>query len=98
MNIVPISSVSMSLDSSMPIAEPSMGLAERASQAFARMSVDADVRRGAVTDGINSAAVTNPAQLYEMQMAIANYTLDISLASTLARKAVSTVETLVKAQ
>ncbi len=75
-----------------------MGLAERASQAFARMSVNADMRRGAVTDGINSAAVTDPAQLYEMQKAIADYTLDMSLASVLARKVVGALETLIKAQ
>lgn len=98
MNIMPISSASLPLDSSMAIAEPSMGLAERASQVFAQMSVETDMRTSAITDGVNSAAVTNPEQLYKMQNELTNYTLDISIASTLARKAVSTIETLVKAQ
>lgn len=44
------------------------------------------------------AALTKPETLIEMQTDLSNYTIDISLISTLARKGVSTIETLVKAQ
>ncbi|RWA54568.1 hypothetical protein AU476_09590 [Cupriavidus sp. UYMSc13B] len=46
----------------------------------------------------DSATFTNPKQLFELQTNLANYNIYTSLVSTLTRKAVSAVETLIKAQ
>ncbi|ONC26357.1 hypothetical protein AQ914_04560 [Burkholderia pseudomallei] len=46
----------------------------------------------------NPTALSNPANLLALQNDLSNYNIYVSLASTFSRKAVSTVETLVKGQ
>lgn len=46
----------------------------------------------------NNPSLTNPANLIAMQVKLSDYNIFISLASTLARKGVGVVETLVKGQ
>lgn len=46
----------------------------------------------------NAASLSSPENLIALQEQLQNYNIFISLASTVTRKAVSTVETLVKAQ
>lgn len=47
---------------------------------------------------INPANASNPKNLVALQTEVSDYNINISLASTLTRKAVSAVETLVKGQ
>ncbi len=46
----------------------------------------------------NASALSNPAVLADLQNRLGDYTIYVSLVSTLARKATTTVETLIKAQ
>lgn len=46
----------------------------------------------------NSADFTKPEQLIGLQVELSNFNIQMSLASTLARKGVAAVETLIKAQ
>ncbi|KVD78004.1 type III secretion system protein [Burkholderia sp. ABCPW 14] len=46
----------------------------------------------------DSTSFSNPGQLVKLQTDISNYNIYVSLASALTRKAVSAVETIVKAQ
>ncbi|WP_429522667.1 type III secretion system inner rod subunit SctI [Paraburkholderia youngii] len=64
-----------------------------------------EVNRKASADGAQIEAriadfanLSNPKQLFALQTDLANYNIYVSLVSTLTRKAVSAVETLVKAQ
>ncbi len=55
-----------------------------------RMSIDAIMN--------DPAGLSNPAVLADLQNRLGDYTIYVSLVSTIARKATTTVETLIKAQ
>ncbi|KVM73948.1 hypothetical protein WJ60_06400 [Burkholderia ubonensis] len=67
--------------------------------ALVRANGAANADKSAITTSFESPlALSDPGRLVELQTRLSDYNIYVSLTSTLARKAVSTVETLVKAQ
>ncbi|WP_175924626.1 type III secretion system inner rod subunit SctI [Burkholderia latens] len=65
--------------------------------AFQRMNESANAHKVDLDRAIGS-DLTNPRNLVKLQETLSDYNIEISMASSLSRKAISTVETLVKAQ
>lgn len=73
-------------------------LAARMQQLVAGAAVDARSQQEALQRAAaDPAVVGNPGALYRLQLALADYSIELNLAGTLARKAVGCVETLIKA-
>jgi len=86
------------IDLSPAVGQP-VSLEERMINAVAGAAMDAGQRREAILRaGNNPAIASDPAALFQLQLALSNYQLEMSLTSTLSRKAVGCVETLIKAQ
>ena len=81
-----------------PVSAP-VSLEQRLTEAYAKASVSAEQQQAALTRAANNPEVTSdPARLYQLQVELSNHVLKMNLTSTLARKAVGCVETLIKAQ
>lgn len=80
-----------------PQASDVVSLDDRLIQAFSRSAVDLGMEKDSILDRLeNPAAITNPAELYSLQLRSSNYNLEVSLISTLTRKAVGAVEGLLR--
>jgi len=102
--MVPVSALTTSapsldfVDLSSAVGSP-VSLEERMAQAYATAAQDAGQRHAALTAAsLDPAVAANPARLAQLQSDLSNYVLEMNLTSTLARKAVGCIETLVKAQ
>ena len=75
--------------------DPGNSLDQRMIGELGKLSEDAANRQSSLTAALEGAA-SNPSQLLKAQVELATFHTDMSLRSTLARKAVAVVETLVK--
>ncbi|HCZ4708597.1 TPA: type III secretion system inner rod subunit SctI [Salmonella enterica subsp. enterica serovar Saintpaul str. CFSAN004144] len=74
-----------------------ISLDDRLIQAFAGAAAHAETEKMSVLQKIEqSGGVTDPAELYALQVRTANYNLELSLISTLTRKCTGAVETLLR--
>lgn len=74
-----------------------VSLEDRFKESIANQAVTDQFTREKIFSALNNQNVTSdPTQLAYWQKQLSIYTLDTNLCSTLARKAVSTIETLVK--
>lgn len=74
-----------------------VSLDDRLIQAFSRSAVDLGMEKDSILNRLeNPAAITDPAELYSLQLRSSNYNLEVSLISTLTRKAVGAVEGLLR--
>jgi hypothetical protein len=74
-------------------------LDDRMLKAYAQSAIALSTERNDVVQGIElqPGKLSDPAHLFEMQQRISDYSLQVSLTSALTRKAVSAVETLLRA-
>jgi hypothetical protein len=92
--VTELQSVDLSADSAQP-----MSLEERMTNAYAHASQESSQERGALMRAASDGRVTSdPGRLYQLQTDLSEYVIKMNLTSTLARKAVGCVETLIKAQ
>lgn len=76
---------------------PLVSLDERLGNAIASKAVESQQMRDQIYAALNDPGVaSDPAQLVEWQKKLAVYTLETNLCSTLVRKGVSAIETLIK--
>lgn len=74
-----------------------VSLDDRLIHAFAGAAAYAETEKMSVLQKIEqSGRVTDPAELYALQVRTANYNLELSLISTLTRKCTGAVETLLR--
>ncbi|MEN3029796.1 type III secretion system inner rod subunit SctI [Chromobacterium amazonense] len=74
-----------------------VSLDDRLIQAFSRSAVSTGIEKDAILQRLEQPeAVTDPAQLFELQLRTSNYNLEVSMISTLTRKAVGAVESLLR--
>ncbi|WP_063805174.1 type III secretion system inner rod subunit SctI [Burkholderia ubonensis] len=74
-----------------------MSLDDRLVQAFSQSAVSAGMEKDAIMQRLEQPnAVTDPAELFQLQLRTSNYNLEVSTISTLTRKAVSAVEGLIR--
>lgn len=74
-----------------------ISLDDRLIQAFSQSAVNYGTEKDSILARIeNPDAVTDPAELFELQLRSSNYNLEVSLLSTLTRKAVGAVEGLLR--
>lgn len=74
-----------------------VSLDDRLIQAFSRSAVNLGMEKDSILDRLeNPAAITDPSELYSLQLRSSNYNLEVSLVSTLTRKAVGAVEGLLR--
>lgn len=74
-----------------------VSLDDRLIQAFSRSAVNFGMEKDSILARLeHPAAVTNPAELFSLQLRSSNYNLEVSLISTLTRKAVGAVEGLLR--
>lgn len=74
-----------------------ISLDDRLIQAFVGATAHAETEKMAVLQKIEQpGGVTDPAELYALQVRTANYNLEVSLISTLTRKCTGAVETLLR--
>jgi len=80
------------------MGEP-MSLEDRMVNSYADASISAGQERNALMRAASDPSVTSdPEQLYKLQTQMSEFVIKMNLTSTLARKAVGCVETLIKAQ
>jgi hypothetical protein len=73
-----------------------MSLEDRLIQGFATSSVQADRDAAAINAMFRRSDITNPEVLAELQVRMAEYNIDVNMLNMLVRKAVGTVETLLR--
>ncbi|EBH8768134.1 type III secretion system inner rod subunit SctI [Salmonella enterica] len=72
-------------------------LEDRLIQAFSKTAAYAETEKSSVMQKTEQpGSVTNPAELYNLQVRTSNYNLELSLISTLTRKCTGAVETLLR--
>lgn len=84
--------------SEISMADPSpISLEERMIQAYAESSVGTAAEQSDVINQLQQDKMTSdPAELFRLQQRTSDYNLHVSMISTLTRKCVSTVETLLR--
>ncbi|MBM2885059.1 type III secretion system inner rod subunit SctI [Chromobacterium amazonense] len=74
-----------------------VSLDDRLIQAFSRSAVSAGIEKDGILQRLEQPeAVTDPEQLFQLQLRTSNYNLEVSMISTLTRKAVGAVESLLR--
>lgn len=87
-----------SVDLSSDLAQP-LSLEDRLMNAYAHASDASSQQHDALMRAAGDPAVTSdPDKLYQLQTSLSEYVIKMNLTSTLARKSVGCVETLIKAQ
>jgi hypothetical protein len=93
-DLEPLAYVDLSQGAALPLS-----LEDRMTSAYAKLAQESAQQHQALMRAASDPRVTsNPELLYQQQTQLSEYVIKMSLASTLARKAVSCVETLIKAQ
>ncbi|EPF14982.1 MULTISPECIES: type III secretion system inner rod subunit SctI [Cedecea] len=84
--------------SDITMSDPtSLSLEERMIQAYAKTSTTVQAEQADVINKLQQARVTSdPAELFRLQQRTSDYNLHVSMISTLTRKGVSAVETLLR--
>lgn len=99
MNVTPLTRLTGAANlSGIPEGGNGVSLDNMLRQAVTELDAAAESSKLAVEAGLNSSSLTNPANLIAMQARLSDYNIFISLASTVARKGVGVVETIVKGQ
>lgn len=81
----------------MPLEQDIMSLDDRLIQSFSRTAINAGAEKNSILQKIEDPnSVTDPAELFSLQLRTSNYNLEVSLISTLTRKSVGAVETLLR--
>lgn len=100
-----ISQISPQILRSSTLSEPQPSLVTgdlvdldtRLSEEISRQAVGSQIEKDRITAALSNPAITSdPEQLALWQERLSAYTIDTSLMSTLARKGVSAIETLIK--
>jgi len=78
-------------------AQAPTSLDDMVQQAFEHVNASANAHKADLDHAIGS-DLTNPRNLAALQATLSDYNIEVSMASSLSRKAISAVETLVKAQ
>ncbi|KML41981.1 hypothetical protein VL15_37915 [Burkholderia cepacia] len=74
-----------------------MSLDDRVLTAFANAAEQTGQRKAAIDAAANDpTTVSNPEKLLELQKAMSSYVVDVSMESTLAHKATSAIDTLMR--
>ncbi|MBA8735467.1 type III secretion system inner rod protein PrgJ [Chromobacterium violaceum] len=74
-----------------------VSLEDRLIQAFSRSAVATDAERNDIMQRLERPElISNPAELFALQQRTANYNLEVSMISTLTRKTVGAVESLLR--
>ncbi|PRP71109.1 type III secretion system protein PrgJ [Chromobacterium amazonense] len=74
-----------------------VSLDDRLIQTFAQTAVSTGMEKDSIMQRLEQPnAVTEPAALFELQLRTSNYNLEVSTISTLTRKAVGAVESLMR--
>ncbi|KVD63243.1 type III secretion system inner rod subunit SctI [Burkholderia ubonensis] len=74
-----------------------VSLDDRLVQAFSQSAVSVNMEKDAIMQRLEQRnVVTDPAELFQLQLRTSNYNLEVSTISTLTRKAVSAVEYLMR--
>ncbi|WP_063893991.1 type III secretion system inner rod subunit SctI [Burkholderia ubonensis] len=82
---------------SIETAHPPASLDDMVQQAFTQVNDSANAHMASI-DHASTRDLTDPNNLAALQETLSDYNIEISMASSLSRKAISAVETLVKAQ
>ncbi|WP_191239913.1 type III secretion system inner rod subunit SctI [Pandoraea pnomenusa] len=79
-------------------AEPGadVSLESRFFDAVARLSADFEGERQGIADAVRRTDASDPASMIRLQTQIADYSLQVAMVSTLARKSVGAVEALLR--
>ncbi|UTH74116.1 type III secretion system inner rod subunit SctI [Chromobacterium sp. IIBBL 290-4] len=84
-------------DISASLHQP-VSLEDRLVRAFAESASASDVEKEQIMQKVEQAkSLADPAALYQLQLRTSNYNLEVSMLSTLARKGVAVVESLLRA-
>lgn len=97
--MLPVSGIAatQARDISASLQQP-VSLEDRLVRAFAESASAADVEKEQIMQKVEQAkSLSNPAELYQLQVRTSNYNLEVSMLSTLARKGVAVVESLLRA-
>lgn len=97
---VPISPVTRVAATHENITSPQTGvvsLETRLIDAIANSAVSSEINKDSVLNDMENRVNMTPEKLIEVQDKVLNYNIEISLVSTVARKAVGAVETLLRA-
>jgi type III secretion system protein len=74
-----------------------ISLDDRLLQAYAQRTVATEIDKNEVMQRLSQPeALSDPAALFDLQVRTSNYNLEVSMISTLTRKAVSAVESLLR--
>ncbi|MCD4484627.1 type III secretion system inner rod subunit SctI [Chromobacterium vaccinii] len=77
--------------------QQTMSLEDRMIHAFAESAVSVGTEKTAIMQKIDQPEdLSDPSKLYQLQLRTSNYNLEVSMLSTLARKGVGVVESLLR--
>ncbi|QND85699.1 Type III secretion system protein [Chromobacterium vaccinii] len=80
-----------------PSSQQTVSLEDRLIHAFAESAVVTGAEKDQIMQKIEQAkSLSNPAELFQLQQRTSNYNLEVSMLSTLARKGVGVVESLLR--
>lgn len=77
--------------------EPVVSLESRMIQSFAHTTVDSEKSKNTIMNQMEGKVKMSPEKLIEVQEKVLNYNIEISYISTIVRKGVGAVETLLRA-
>ena len=84
-------------DVSSGLGRPLVSLEDRLIQAYAKESISADAEKDAAMNMVEPGQFkADPVALFELQQKISDYSININLVSTFARKATDAISTLLK--
>lgn len=96
-NINAVNGISNGLSNIESFDQGVVSLEDRLLRNFSSMAVETGFEKNSILNKIEQPhAVTDPAELFELQVRTSNYNLEVSLLSTLTRKSVGAVETLLR--
>ena len=90
------SASAMAMDDISPDAGSPVSLESRALQAYGQSVVSSEYNKNDVMNRLELPGLTAPEELQAIQEKVADYSLKLSLLSTVSRKATSAVETLLR--
>lgn len=96
-NIPAINELSSSVNGIESLEPGVISLEDRLLRSFSSTAVEMGGEKNSILNKIEQPnAVTNPEELFDLQVRTSNYNLEVSLLSTLTRKCVGAVETLLR--
>ncbi|WGZ56324.1 type III secretion system inner rod subunit SctI [Providencia alcalifaciens] len=96
-NIPAINELSSSVNGMESLESGVISLEDRLLRSFSSTAVDTAGEKNSILNKVEQPhAVTSPEKLFDLQVRTSNYNLEVSLLSTLTRKCVGAVETLLR--